>query len=519
MAIGARPWFLSSSSGALATAVLVGMFVLRLGFLGLPELIPEEAYYWLYSQHLSPGYLDHPPMVGWLIALGTGVFGHNEFGVRIGALLTWSVAAFFLFRLGCELFDRERAWLAVALFSILPIFAGIGFTIAPDSPLFAAWSAALYFLYRAAIENRAGAWYWLGCAVGVGMLSKYTIVLIAPATLLVLILNRSSRHWLLKPQPYVAGLISVVIFSPVVFWNATHGWASFVFQGPRRFAMPTHFALHLFVLDMMMLVTPTALVASCVVLQEWWKERGRVLSDARLSARVIFVCCAALVPIAVFGTLSLRHVGKLNWSGPAFIPLLPCLADQIVSFSPGGAARWRVILHKSWRPTFVILAAAYLVVLTYLGPGIPFVGFSEKSKRFIGWGNMGQQIVALNDQIAAQTGERAIVVGMDKHNISSELAFYARAEGSRAAEQVVGRDSFGMESLMFRYWDREVSLEGKTLLLVARKESELRGEAITRWFRSVDAPKEIVTTRHGKRVGRYVYRIGRQFRDGGREVE
>jgi dolichol-phosphate mannosyltransferase len=53
----------------------------------LPELLPEEAYYWNYSRHLDIGYLDHPPMVAWLIRLGTMVFGQNEFGVRIGTAL------------------------------------------------------------------------------------------------------------------------------------------------------------------------------------------------------------------------------------------------------------------------------------------------------------------------------------------------------------------------------------------------------------------------------------------------
>ena len=45
-----------------------------------PNLYPEEAYYWNYAQHLDLGYLDHPPMVAWLIHLGTTVFGNTERG-------------------------------------------------------------------------------------------------------------------------------------------------------------------------------------------------------------------------------------------------------------------------------------------------------------------------------------------------------------------------------------------------------------------------------------------------------
>lgn len=511
MATGIRRWFAPHGTVALATALVVGMFALRLAFLGQLELIPEEAYYWLYSQHLAPGYLDHPPMVGWLIALGTRLFGHGELGVRIGALASWCVAAVFLFRLGCELYDRERAWLAVGLFSILPIFAGVGYTISPDSPLFAAWSAALYFLYRAAIRDQTAAWYWLGCAVGLGMLSKYTVVLIAPIALLVLLLNRGSRHWLFARQPYVAALIALVIFSPVLFWNATHEWASFVFQGPRRMAEPTRFALHRFIIDLLTLVTPTAAVASVVVLQELWRRRRGDDGDPRAATRAIFVGCASLVPILVFGTLSLRHAGKLNWSAPAFLPLLPSLADQIASFRAEGAPRWRALLHASWRPTFAVLAVGYLLVLAYLGPGLPFIGYSAHSRRFLGWESLARQVVAINDQLAAQTGRRAVIVGMDKNDVPSELAFYARTVRPGVGEEVVGRTPFGVEGLMFEFWDRQVPLEGRDVILVARDQAALRHALVEPYFQSMDAPQQLMVTRHGKPVGPYHYRVGRHF--------
>ncbi len=57
----------------LTIATLAYVLVLRLVFMGLVNLIPEEAYYWNYAQHLDLSYLDHPPMVAWLIWLSTSV--------------------------------------------------------------------------------------------------------------------------------------------------------------------------------------------------------------------------------------------------------------------------------------------------------------------------------------------------------------------------------------------------------------------------------------------------------------
>ena len=64
-----------ASVGIVAFAVL-----LRLIYLGTAELIPDEAYYWNYAQHMDLSFYDHPPMVAWLIWLGTAIFGNTEFG-------------------------------------------------------------------------------------------------------------------------------------------------------------------------------------------------------------------------------------------------------------------------------------------------------------------------------------------------------------------------------------------------------------------------------------------------------
>lgn len=67
-----------AASQSFAIGVIVYSVVLRLLYAGSVELMPEETYYWNYSQHLDLGYLDHPPMVAWLIRLGTLVFGQQS---------------------------------------------------------------------------------------------------------------------------------------------------------------------------------------------------------------------------------------------------------------------------------------------------------------------------------------------------------------------------------------------------------------------------------------------------------
>ena len=77
---------------------ILGIFLLILLNILSLELTFYEAYYWIYSQYLSWGYFDHPPMVAIIIRAGTSIFGNNEFGVRIitnmmffiGTLVLWN---------------------------------------------------------------------------------------------------------------------------------------------------------------------------------------------------------------------------------------------------------------------------------------------------------------------------------------------------------------------------------------------------------------------------------------------
>ena len=98
-------------------------------------MVPDEAYYWVWSRHLAFGYLDHPPVVAWVIRAGTTMFGTNEFAVRFGAALLGlgtiaAVAA--TTRRFCA--DARAATLAGVILVLSPLLTVVGAVITPDSP-------------------------------------------------------------------------------------------------------------------------------------------------------------------------------------------------------------------------------------------------------------------------------------------------------------------------------------------------------------------------------------------------
>ena len=106
----------------LALAVLAYSVILRLVYANLMDVTPEEAYYWNYAQHLDFGYLDHPPMVAWIIRLSTSIFGNNPFAVRLPALLCWFAAAIFAWKSARLLFNKTTAFVVTAMLASLPVF-------------------------------------------------------------------------------------------------------------------------------------------------------------------------------------------------------------------------------------------------------------------------------------------------------------------------------------------------------------------------------------------------------------
>ncbi|NQU28437.1 MAG: glycosyltransferase family 39 protein, partial [Candidatus Marinimicrobia bacterium] len=194
-------------------------------------LLDDEAYYWVWSKNLSLSYFDHPPMIALLIRLSTILFGESAFGIRaLGAILT-SVSIW----LGLDLIyriyqDRKALWHGLVLYSLAIPFFAAGTIITPDTPMMFFITLALWAFYRAVFESENRYWWISGIAFGLALLSKYTAILWLGSVFLVLVIDPRLRSHLRQPVPWLAGLLAVALFLPVLYWNAAHDWVSFKFQ-------------------------------------------------------------------------------------------------------------------------------------------------------------------------------------------------------------------------------------------------------------------------------------------------
>ncbi|HBI22089.1 MAG TPA: hypothetical protein DDY37_05835 [Legionella sp.] len=482
--------------------ILVAVSLLiRLLSIGSNDLLVEEAYYWNYAAHLDIGYLDHPPMVAVLIKLSTMLFGTNEFGVRIPSLLCWLITVFFSMKL-TRLIKPGCAPYALLLLAILPFFFLHSLVITPDIPLIACWSAALYFLYRALVLDHASSWYMAGTWLGLGMLSKYSIVLLGPATLLYSIITPEARKWFSRKEPYACLFITAALFTPVIYWNATHEWASFAFQSTRRFHATDSFSLHQLLGLFVIFLTPLGVLGFWEMLRKNAPEKHQVDNKT-----VSFLKVFTLTPLVVFSLFSVTHMIKFNWIGPGLLAMIPWLAILLNESTP--------TTRKASFVTAVILLMAYSAMIFCMVSGYPNQINLRLFSKYIAWNDLTRQIHAVAKGVEDHLGTSPLIVPLDLYNIGSELSFYQaqflKHKQIKTVYKIIGRDRFGHDSLMYQYWSKDEAIAGKILILISEKSTDFHTPEVTTRVTAQSAPIALWSHSQGasSKIRAYYYQIVR----------
>ncbi len=338
-------------------ALIAATALLRLAFAASTGLGVDESYMVAAGRMLSGGYFDHPPAAWWLSWGASHLLGTEApLAVRLPFIGLFGLTTWLMFRLGCAVADAQAGFWAAVLLNLSPVFGVTGGTwVLPDGPLLCALTGAALCLVRATAPSSptmtAGRW-WCGAGVcaGLAMAAKYSAVLTIGGAFLFLLCDRRQRHWLARPAPYVAALIAGAVFSPVVIWNATHGWASFAFQGGRAVGLRFHpFAPVTVLLGEGLFVLPWIWAPMLALL-----VRGKPRLLAFLAAPPI----AAFAAIAAWSSQRVLY----HWAAPGYLMLFPALGEAV-------AAR----VHLPWvRRTIIGTAVFILVALTAIAAQIQF---------------------------------------------------------------------------------------------------------------------------------------------------
>jgi 4-amino-4-deoxy-L-arabinose transferase-like glycosyltransferase len=397
------------------TAVtILALVALRLVAAAWTPLTFDEAYYWMWSKHLAGGYYDHPPMVALVIRLGTMLAGDTELGVRLASILLAVPMSWAVYRTATILFGGQRVAATATILLNVTLMAAVGtLIVTPDAPLLVASSFVLFFLAKVVETGRGGWWLAVGAAVGAALLSKYTALFFGPAILIWLVAVPKLRRWLISPWPYLGGLVSLLIFSPVIVWNADHHWVSFIKQiGRARIEdfkpafvaelIPTQIAF----------ATPLVFILGAMGLYALLKR------NAGVSAGRVLISATFWTIVVYFIWHSLHARVEANWFAPVY-PAFAIAAAVAANLTQWEARQQRIVnFCKLWASPVGILMFALLIVQANTGALSGFRRDATVRSVGVGWRELAGEIEAVRARVGA-----TCVLAPD-YGTTGWLAFY-----------------------------------------------------------------------------------------------
>lgn len=464
---------------------LIVVTVVHFFYLSAVPLSGDEAYHWEWSRHLALSYYDHPPMTAWLIALSTWLFGTSLSSVRLPALFSMTVSFIFLYLLIRDMFEDKRlAALAGALALVLPIYTIGSIIITTDPPLGLFYTIYIYSFYQAACREKKSYWYLSGAAFGAAMLCKFIAYLIIPAAFFFLVSSPNRRHWLKRKEPYLAFVIGVIVFSPVVYWNMFHGWSTFLFNFAARHSEARFGFGHLgeFFAGQMMTASPVIFLLG-IAAAAWAGLRGFFKKDENL----LFLFMFSALSLGFFGFIGLFERVSLHWTALAYYTFLASIA----------ALNYHA---KRLKKAVNIITAIGIALALLMDAGIHLVALkphiltydytyskwkggrisTNKLKDFYGWEEMGKRVKAEYETLK-RFGPAFIAT--PTYTMSGLVAFYTP---ERPMVRWMGLGYEGVNGLNYKYWDDFSLLKGQNAVFVASVLSDDRKARLYTAFERVE---------------------------------
>lgn len=421
----AAPKVPTGSSWKTAALFIVLAVIARAAVSAFVPLLPDETYYWEWSRHLQAGYFDHPPGIALLIAAGTEMFGDTTFGVRFGPAIAAIVLHVSIVILAGRLGGTRAAVRAAVLGAVLP-FSVLGLALAtPDVALLSSTALALVFLERALssqVRSRRSLFWWslTGVALGLAFVSKFTAVLLPMSLVIACLVYAPLRARFSEAGPWVASAIALLIFSPVVMWNASSDWIAFRFQLNHGFgaaARGTPIAREFEMIGGQLgLATPILgvlllLVVLVTVRNEW---RLREYTSATSKAGIRFaLATVAITPFVFFAISAWKRPIEPNWPALAYAASVVLLASSRAAWAN---TRW-------WRGgvAFAAILVAAAVGQTWK-PLAPIAPRRDPIARAHGWASLATAVDrARRDSFL--NGAQTHWVAAERYQDASELAF------------------------------------------------------------------------------------------------
>ena len=413
---------------AFAIIILIG----RLLIIPFSGVMPQDAYYYMYSRHMSLSYFDHPAGVAVLLKAVTSVFGNTPAAVKMTAFLTALATLFVIYRLAILFISNQQALIFVCVLACTPMLGILSWVVTPDVPLMLCWALSVLFIYKADSEGKVVWWGLAGLFTGLSFDSKYTAVFILPGLFLYLIAKPDRWRRIFSIGILVYALAFVVAIMPVFIWNMQHNWASISFQTTQRahgssLSLKPQYPVAVLAIQMLLLL-PWLFYYFIKSFRSYNKSNSHY-----------FLLCFSFPMFFFFILISFFYWVKINWIMPAFITG-SLLAYQSMSAKQ---VKWHMI------------SAMVLFILA----SVEFVWYPIPVKShdtWWGWDRIASETSKLQKQTKAD-----FIFATDDYKTSAILRLYLQ-------EKIYAKNIIHEPALQFDFMNEDISiLKGKNALYVS----------------------------------------------------
>jgi len=393
-------------------------------------IMPQDAYYYLYSENLALSYFDHPPMVAYMLKLSSTLFGQSVTVIKLTDFTISFFSFISFYYLSTFFLSKRKAVYAAILYGSTLQLTILSVNTTPDVPLLFFWTISLIVLYKTLSQKKLYLWILSGVLIGLSFNSKYTGLFLLLGLFLFIIMSKNHRHLLFSKQIFVTLFFILLTVSPIIYWNIKNDWISFAFQTTERandisrLSLKPKFFLGTLGTQMVLLV-PFFFCGLVFILYKL--SRKMIKKKAFLGDDTNFLLAFSLPVIAFFFTVSLFYWVKLNWLMPGYIT-----ASILVSiYLKRKLLVYQVITSLVFHVLFFIQVAFYVVPI-------------NSDDTWFGWKQLADEVETVRKE-----QPDSFIFSSDGYKTSAVLNFYMD-------EHVYSGNIIGENGLQFSIIDSEL---------------------------------------------------------------
>ena len=320
---------------------------------------------------------------------------------------------------------------------------------------------------------------------GLGALCKTTMFLFVPCVLIFLLLVPAYRRWLATPHPYLAFVLAMALFSPVVLWNAHNDWMMFrhtaAITARSRGAAPFRWFGDF-------LGGQAIALSPFIFLADLWavgKVRPRRASDP--AASFLFAFAAPILILCL--VVSLRSKLEINWPVPTHLAGVMAVAAWFSAVWQGGSRAGRAAIVTS------VGVGPILTLIAFFPPLLPALGMriaaktASKVNQTYGWPTIAARVQTARETLQTE-GKPVFIAGVN-YRVASVLAFYLPDQPeTRELFFQTRRDQYWL-------WTDHARLIGQNAVLAFDDDSPEALATARQTFDRVEALPPVVVSRPG----------------------